>query len=74
MSIIFNDEDMIYPDRERYDQLYSIRQVIDVKKSKGAASFCKKCGHIMQPFTIGNAKLLNMVSVGNRIADMVKSD
>jgi len=43
-------------------------------KAKGDASFCKKCGHIMQYFTVGNAKLLQCGFCGNRIAEMMKSD
>ena len=74
MTIIFSDEDLLYLDKEQDNQLRSIRQTIDSIKAKGEASFCKKCGHIMQYFTIGNAKLLQCGFCGNRIAEMVKSD
>jgi hypothetical protein len=43
-------------------------------KGKGAAVFCKKCGHIMQSFTVGNAKLLEWGFCVNRIAEMMKTD
>jgi len=72
--ITFSDEDLLYLDKEQDNQLRSIRQTIDSIKAKGEASFCKKCGHIMQYFTIGNAKLLQCGFCGNRIAEMVKSD
>jgi hypothetical protein len=58
MSIIFSDEDLMFMDKEQDNQLRSIRLGIDALKGKGAAVFCKKCGHIMQSFTVGNAKLL----------------
>ena len=74
MPIIFSDEDLMYIDKEHYNQLRSIRQEIDTLKAKGDASFCKKCGHIMQYFTVGNAKLLQCGFCGNRIAEMMKSD
>ncbi|HWR26430.1 MAG TPA: hypothetical protein VN316_00990 [candidate division Zixibacteria bacterium] len=74
MPIIFSDEYLMYLDREQDDQLRSIRQAIDTMKAKGDASFCKKCGHIMQFFTVQNAKLLQCGFCGNRIAEMVKSD
>ncbi len=74
MPIIFSDEDLMYLDRERDNQLRSIKQEIDTLKAKGSGSFCKKCGHIMQGFTIGNAKLLECGFCGNRVAEMVKSE
>ncbi len=48
MSIIFSDEDLMYLDKEQDNQLRSIRQAVDNMKAKGDASFCEKCGHIMQ--------------------------
>ncbi|MFZ3168239.1 MAG: hypothetical protein WA130_11540 [Candidatus Methanoperedens sp.] len=74
MPIIFSDEDLMFIDKEHDNQLRSIRQEIDTLKAKGDASFCKKCGHIMQYFTVGNAKLLQCGFCGNRIAEMMKSD
>ncbi len=74
MPIIFSDEDLMYLDKEHDNQLRSIRQAIDTMKAIGNASFCKKCGHIMQYFTVGNAKLLECGFCGNRIAEMVKND
>jgi hypothetical protein len=74
MMITFSDEDLLHLDKEQDSQLRSIRQAIDSIKAKGEASFCKKCGHIMQYFTVGNAKLLQCGFCGNRIAEMVKSD
>ncbi len=74
MTIIFSDEDLLYLDKEQDDQLRSIRQAIDSIKAKGEATFCKKCGHVMQCFTVGNAKLLQCSFCGNRIVEMVKSD
>ncbi len=74
MTITFSDEDLLHLDKEQDSQLRSIRQAIDSIKAKGEASFCKKCGHIMQYFTVGNAKLLQCGFCGNRIAEMVKSD
>ena len=52
MPIIFSDEDLMYIDKERDNQLQSLRQEIDTLKTKGDASFCKKCGHIMQGFAL----------------------
>ena len=72
MPIIFSDEDLMYIGKEHDNQLRSIRQEIDTLKAKGDASFCKKCGHIMQGFTVGNAKLLECGFCGNRIAEMMK--
>jgi hypothetical protein len=74
MPIIFTDEDLMYIDKEQDNQLRSIRQTIDAIKTKGDTPFCKKCGHIMQYFTVGNAKLLQCGFCGNRIAEMMKSD
>ena len=74
MPIIFSDEDLMFIDKEHDNQLRSIRQEIDTLKAKGDASFCKKCRHIMQYFTVGNAKLLQCGFCGNRIAEMMKSD
>ena len=74
MPIIFSDEDLMYLDKEHDIKLRSIRQEIDTLKAKGDASFCKKCGHIMQGFAVGNAKLLECGFCGNRIAEMKKSD
>ena len=74
MPIIFSDEDMRYIDKEHDDQLRSLRHEIDSLKAKGDASFCKKCDHLMQYFTIGNAKLLQCVFCGNRIAELMKND
>lgn len=74
MPIIFSDEDLMYLDKEQDNQLLSIRHAIDAMKAKGDASFCKKCGHMMQYFTVGNAKLLQCIFCGNRIAEMIKSD
>ncbi len=71
MPIIFSDEDLMYLDKEQDNQLRSIKQAIDTMKTKGGASFCKKCGHVMQYFTVGNAKLLQCGFCGNRIAEMV---
>jgi hypothetical protein len=74
MPIIFSDEDLMYLDKKHDNQLRSLRQEIDTLKAKGDASFCKKCGHIMQGFTVGNAKLIECGFCGNRIAEMKKSD
>jgi len=74
MAIIFSDEDLIYIDKEQDNKLRSIRQEIDSLKVKGDSVFCKKCGHIMQGFTVGNAKLLDCGFCGNRIAEMMKTD
>ena len=74
MPIIFSDDDLMYIDKEHDNQLRSIRQEIDTLKTKTDASFCKKCGHIMQGFTVGNAKLLECIFCGNRIAEMKRSD
>ncbi len=74
MPITFSDEDFMYLDKDQDNQLRSIRQAIDTMKAKGEATFCKKCGHIMQYFTIGNAKLLQCGYCGNRVAEMVGSE
>ncbi len=63
MAITFTDEDMVYLDKEQDMQLRSIRKAIDALKVKGDAVFCKKCGHIMQYFTAGDAKLSNVFFV-----------
>ncbi len=64
MPIIFSDEDLMYLDKEQDNQLSSIRQAIDTMRAKNDASFCKKCGHIMQYFTVGMQSFFNVVSVG----------
>lgn len=74
MAIIFSDEDILYLDKEQDTQLHSIRQAIDSLKAKGDVSFCKKCGHIMHYFAVGNARLLQCGFCGNRIAEIVKKD
>ena len=74
MPIIFSDEDLMYIGKEQDNQLRSIRQEIDTLKAKSEVSFCKKCGHIMQGFTVGNAKLLECGFCGNKIAEMMKND
>ena len=72
MAIIFTDEDMVYLDKEQDTQIRSIRQAIDALKVKSDTAFCKKCGHMMLYFTVGNAKLLQCVFCGNRVAEMIK--
>jgi len=72
MAITFTDEDMMYLDKEQDMQLRSIRQAIDALKLKGDTAFCKKCGHLMEYFTVGNAKLLQCSFCGNRVAEMIK--
>jgi len=72
MPIIFSDEDLMYLDREQDNQISSIRQAIDAIKAKGNTTFCKKCGHMMQYFTVGNAKILQCVFCGNRVAEMIE--
>jgi len=74
MPIIFSDEDLMYIDKEQDIKLRSIRRDIDALKAKGDAIFCKKCGHIMQGFAVGNAKLVECGFCGNRIAEMMKTD
>ena len=53
MPITFTDEDLVYLDKEQDNQLSSFRHAIDDMKTKGNATFCKKCGHVMQYFTVG---------------------
>ncbi len=72
MPIAFTDEDLMYLDKQQDDQLRSIRQAIDTMKTKDDITFCKKCGHMMQFFTVGNAKLLQCVFCGNRVAEMIR--
>lgn len=72
MPIIFSDEDLTYLDSEQDNQLRSLLQTIDSIKAKGNTTFCKKCGHMMQYFTVGNAKLLQCVFCGNRVAEMIE--
>jgi len=72
MAITFTDEDLVYLDKEQDTQLRSIRQAIDGLKLKGETAFCKKCSHLMLYFTVGNAKFLQCVFCGNRIAEMIK--
>ncbi len=74
MPIIFTDEDLMYLDKEQDTQLRTIKQDVDSMRAKGQATFCKKCGHIMQYFTVGNAKLLQCGFCGNRVAEMVNKD
>ena len=72
MAITFTDEDLIYLDKEQDMQLRSIRQAIDALKLKGDTAFCKKCGHMMQYFSVGNAKLMQCGFCGNRVAEMIQ--
>ena len=72
MAITFSDEDLVYLDKEQDTQLLSIRQAIDTLKLKGDTLFCKKCGHIMQYFTVGDAKLFQCVFCGNMVAEMIQ--
>ncbi|VVB84660.1 Uncharacterised protein [uncultured archaeon] len=72
MPITFTDEDLMYLDKEQDDQLQSIRQAIDTMKANGGTTFCKKCGHMMQYFKIGNARLFQCGFCGNRIAEMIR--
>ena len=72
MAITFTDEDLVYIDKEQDMQLRSIRQGIDALKMKGDKIFCKKCGHIMEYFTVGDAKLFQCVFCGNRVAEMIQ--
>lgn len=72
MPLIFTDEDLMYLDKEHDDQLRSIRYTIDALKAKGDATFCRKCGHLMLYFTVGNAKLFQCGFCGNRIAGMIE--
>jgi ribosomal protein L32 len=72
MPITFTDEDIVYLDKEQDTQLRSIRQAIDALKLKGDTAFCKKCGHMMLYFAVGNAKLLQCGFCGNRVAEMIQ--
>ncbi|MBU4077488.1 MAG: hypothetical protein KKI06_12440 [Euryarchaeota archaeon] len=72
MPITFTDEDLMYLDKEHDDQLQSIRRVINELKAKGDTTFCRKCGHMMQYFMVGNAKLLQCGFCGNRVAEVIK--
>jgi len=72
MAITFTDEDLMYLDKEQDAQLRSIRQSVDALKAKGDAAFCKKCGHLMQYFTVGNARLMQCGFCGNRVAEMIE--
>lgn len=72
MTITFTDEDLMYLDKDQDDKLRSIKLAVDTLKMKGEATFCKKCGHMMQYFSVGNAKLLQCVFCGNRVAEMIK--
>ncbi len=68
MAITFTDEDLMYLNKEQDMQLRYIRQTVDTLKVKGNTEFCKKCGHMMLYFTVGNAKLLECAFCGNRVA------
>jgi ribosomal protein L32 len=72
MAITFTDEDLMYLDKEQDTQLRSIRQAIDALKVKGNATFCKKCGHMMQYFSVGNARLMQCGFCDNRVAEMIE--
>jgi len=72
MTLIFTDEDLMYLDKEHDDLLLSIKKSIDDKKSKCDPTFCRKCGHLMEYFTVGNAKLLQCGFCGNRVAEVIK--
>lgn len=72
MAITFTDEDIMYLDKEQEMKLLSIRQAIDALKVKENKAFCNKCGHIMQNFAVGNAKLMQCVFCGNRVAEMIQ--
>ncbi|MCE8423598.1 MAG: hypothetical protein J5U19_09205 [Candidatus Methanoperedens sp.] len=72
MAITFTDEDLMYLDKDQDDKLRSMRLAIETLKTKGDIAFCKKCGHMMQSFTIGNAKLFQCVFCGNRVAEMIQ--
>ena len=73
MPIIFSDEDLMHLDKKQDEKLRSIRHLIDTMKAKGDTTFCRKCGHMMQYFTVGNAKLLQCIFCGNRIAEMIEN-
>lgn len=72
MAITFTDEELMYINKEQDMQLSSIRKSIDDSKVKGDTEFCKKCGHMMQYFKVGNAKLLECIFCGNRVAQMIQ--
>jgi hypothetical protein len=72
MPITFTDEDLMYLDKEQDNQLRIIRQAIDKLKAKGNATFCKKCGHLMQYFSVGNARLMQCGFCDNRVAEMIE--
>jgi hypothetical protein len=71
MALTFTDEDLMYLDKEQDLKLRSIRQTIDAQVKSNIA-FCKKCGHMMKYFTVGNAKFLQCVFCGNRVAQMIQ--
>jgi len=73
MPIIFSDEDLMYLDKDQDDKLRSMRQAVDSLKAKGDTAFCKKCSHVMQYFSVGNAKLLQCGFCGNRVAEMIEN-
>ena len=72
MAITFTDEDLMYLNKEQDTQLHSIRQAIDALKVKSDIAFCKKCGHMMQYFSVGNAKIMQCGFCGNRVAEMIQ--
>lgn len=72
MPITFTDEDLMYLDKEQDNQLRIITQAIDELKAKGNATFCKKCGHLMQYFSVGNARLMQCGFCDNRVAEMIE--
>ena len=72
MPLTFSDEDLRYLDKQQDEQLRSIRQAVDDKKAKGYPIFCKKCSHLMQYFTVGNAKLYECDFCGNRVTDVIR--
>jgi len=72
MAITFTDEDLMYLNKEQDTQLHSIRQAIDALKVKSDIAFCKKCGHLMQYLSVGNAKLMQCGLCGNRVAEMIQ--
>ncbi len=74
MAITFTDEDLMYIDKDQDDKLRSIRQAIDASRTRGDITFCRKCGHMMQYFMVGNAKLLQCVFCGNRVAELIQTD
>jgi len=62
----------MYLDKEQDMQLHSIRQAIESLKVKADTAFCKKCGHMMLYFTVGNARLIQCGFCGNRVAEMIQ--